>query len=193
MFDNWLGLILRRYELFCFKSVFQQVFFVGLKPSSNEDCDTLSTNTFLKVVAKSVKWWWAAVDPKSNKKNHSEKVKKMQVPSSTYFSNVKIQLSCAFSLSRHSIHVQLFLLWEFWRACAWQIPQCPTDHTIFGVLWQFLREIISKLQMKSDPKSMILGMTTRWLLKLQQLLGQNWNRKFSRLQHETKAFCLSRL
>ena len=35
---------------------------------------------------------------------------------------------------------------------AWQIPQCPTDHTIFGVLWQFLREIISKLQMKSDPK-----------------------------------------
>ena len=76
---------------------------------------------------------------------------------------------------------------------AWQIPQCPTDHTIFGVLWQFLREIISKLQMKSDPKSMILGMTTRWLLKLQQLLGQNWNRKFSRLQHETKAFCLSRL
>ena len=56
MFDNWLGLILRRYELFWIKSVFQQAFFVGLKPSSNEDCDTLSTNTFLKVVAKSVKW-----------------------------------------------------------------------------------------------------------------------------------------
>ena len=79
---------------------------------------------------------------------------------------------------------------------AWQIPQCPTDHTIFGVLWQFLREIISKLQMKSDPKKYDFRhdhQLIEWLLKLRQLWGQNWNRTFSRLQHETKAFYLSRL
>ena len=51
---------------------------------------------------------------------------------------------------------------------AWQIPQCPTDHTIFGVLWQFLREIISKLQTKSDPKKYDFRHD-------HQLMGDFWN------------------
>ena len=124
----------------------------------------------MKVVAKSVKWRWAAVDPKSNKKNHSEKVKKMQVPSSTYFSNVKIQLSYAFSLSRHSIHVQLFLLWAFWQACMTNSSMPNRPHHFWCFVTVFERNNF-KASNEKWPKKYDFRhdhQLIEWLLKLRR-------------------------
>ena len=120
-------------SFFCFRVFFSKYFLWALSPAQMKIVTHYRQTHFWRSLQNLSNGDELQSTPSQTRRITRKKWKKMQVPSSTYFSNVKIQLSYAFSLSRHSIHVQLFLLWAFWHACMTNssMPNRPHHFLVF--------------------------------------------------------------